>query len=197
VRAEDGRESLDPAHLDAALGAVRAVCGPLPLGVSTGAWIVPDPETRLATVARWRERPDFASVNFDETGATELAAALLGRNIGVEAGLSSAGGASAWVKSGLGSECLRALIEPQEADLSEALRTVDAIEGVVDEAGFDLPRLLHGADATAWPLLEVARTRGHGARIGLEDTLLLPDGRTARDNAELVAVALRILALRT
>jgi uncharacterized protein (DUF849 family) len=36
----------------------------------------------------------------------------------------------------------------------------------------------------------VALRRGYDARIGLEDTLELPDGRLARDNAQMVAVAL-------
>lgn len=42
---------------------------------------------------------------------------------------------------------------------------------------------------TAWPLLNVALQRGYDTRIGLEDTLYLPDGGMARDNAELVAFA--------
>jgi len=38
-------------------------------------------------------------------------------------------------------------------------------------------------------MLEYAFLQGYSTRIGLEDTLLLPDGRIARDNAELVQVA--------
>jgi len=34
---------------------------------------------------------------------------------------------------------------------------------------------------------------GHGIRTGLEDTPVLPDGRRARDNAELVAAAAAML----
>ena len=34
-----------------------------------------------------------------------------------------------------------------------------------------------------------AQDRGLGSRIGLEDTLVLPDGRPARGNAELVSHA--------
>ena len=62
-----------------------------------------------------------------------------------------------------------------------------AIEHVLDEAGIQTPRLLHGFDATAWPLLKVAIQRGYDTRIGLEDAVALPDGRLAHDNAELVA----------
>jgi uncharacterized protein (DUF849 family) len=39
--------------------------------------------------------------------------------------------------------------------------------------------------------MEEAIIRGYGVRIGLEDTLALPDGSVARDNFELVAVAMR------
>ena len=38
--------------------------------------------------------------------------------------------------------------------------------------------------------------RGRDVRVGLEDVLTLPDGRLARDNAELVATAV-VLTRRT
>jgi uncharacterized protein (DUF849 family) len=38
-------------------------------------------------------------------------------------------------------------------------------------------------------LLEAALGRGYDTRIGFEDTLVLPDGRVARDSAQLVAAA--------
>jgi uncharacterized protein (DUF849 family) len=38
-------------------------------------------------------------------------------------------------------------------------------------------------------VLAAARERGHDIRVGLEDTTVLADGATARDNAELVAAA--------
>ena len=37
-------------------------------------------------------------------------------------------------------------------------------------------------------------TRGHGIRTGLEDTTVLPDGRVASGNGELVAAAAMLLA---
>ncbi len=39
-----------------------------------------------------------------------------------------------------------------------------------------------------------AFARGYDTRIGLEDTLTLPDGRQAADNAALVRVAMDIVA---
>jgi uncharacterized protein (DUF849 family) len=38
--------------------------------------------------------------------------------------------------------------------------------------------------------LKEAIKGGWDVRVGLEDTLVLPDGRVARDNAELVSAAL-------
>jgi uncharacterized protein (DUF849 family) len=54
--------------------------------------------------------------------------------------------------------------------------------------------LLHGLDESCWPLLEHAGLRGVQARIGMEDTLLLPDGSTAPDNAALVSAAVALLS---
>jgi len=193
VRSPSGGESLDAADLDAALAALRPSCGASPLGVSTGAWIVPDPALRLTAVRAWRSLPDFASVNFGEVGAVELAGVLLEMGVGVEAGLDSAEAARAFVGSGLGGSCLRVLIEPQEPDLAAALRTGTEIEMVLADARLRPSCLLHGVGPTAWPLLAAARPRGCDARIGLEDTLVLPDGRAARDNADLVAAAAALL----
>jgi uncharacterized protein (DUF849 family) len=52
--------------------------------------------------------------------------------------------------------------------------------------------LLHGEEELTWPVLRLARSHGFDARIGLEDTLTLPDGRPTPDNAALVEAALAI-----
>jgi uncharacterized protein (DUF849 family) len=52
--------------------------------------------------------------------------------------------------------------------------------------------LLHGRGDTSWPLLVDAVKRGLQARIGFEDTLVLPDGSAAGSNRDLVAVAIRL-----
>src|SRR5438046_1463546 len=67
--------------------------------------------------------------------------------------------------SGLADQCLRVLLEPQSQDLAMALGMVDRIEAVLDSSGIGCPRLLHGTDATAWPLLDQAARRGYDARI--------------------------------
>jgi uncharacterized protein (DUF849 family) len=41
-------------------------------------------------------------------------------------------------------------------------------------------------------MIREAKKRGWQTRIGLEDTVTLPDGKPAKDNAELVAAATKI-----
>jgi uncharacterized protein (DUF849 family) len=74
-----------------------------------------------------------------------------------------------------------------DSDAATALATVRSIEAVVSELG--APILLHGFQATAWPMVDEAARRGYDTRIGLEDTLLMPDGSPASGNAELVGTA--------
>ena len=187
------KESLYAEDVARTLLAVRSVSPNSQIGVSTGAWILPDPTARLQAVTAWKVLPDFASVNFSEDGATELARLLLSRGVDVEAGVCDSDAAEIFLKSGLAPRCIRVLLEPQEQEMDHALETVVAIEKVLDSGLLELPRpfLLHGTEATAWPMMGEAITRGYDVRIGLEDTLLLPDGKMAQDNAELVAEAVR------
>lgn len=178
------------AAMKAQIGARKAQ-----IGISTGAWILPDATARLQAVAAWKVLPGFASVNFNEDGAVELAQLLLSRGVGVEAGLCDADAAEVFLKSGLAARCLRVLLEPQEQEMERALETVCTIEKVLESGPIELlrllPLLLHGTEATVWPMMDEAIARGYDVRIGLEDTLLLPDGRMAQNNAELVAEAVR------
>ena len=191
VRSTAGTESLYPEDVTRTLLAVLAVCRKAQIGISTGAWILPDTAERLQAAAAWEVLPGFASVNFGEDGAAELARLLLARDVDIEAGLCDGKAAEVFRKSGLVDRCLRVLLEPQEQEMESALRTVREIEAILDSGPAPLPRLLHGTEATAWPMMREAITRGYGVRIGLEDTLVMPDGKAARSNVELVMEAVR------
>jgi uncharacterized protein (DUF849 family) len=191
-RRADGRETLDPAPCGEAVAAIRSACPGLPTGLSTGAWIEPDPDRRLTLALGWDPRPDFVSVNVHEPGAVALMRALAEVGIGVEAGTWTALGARRLIDEDLLPLCLRVLVEPRDPDTAGALATVAAIDAVLDEAGATVRRLYHGRDATVWPVIEAMLARGRDVRVGLEDVLTLPDGRTARDNAELVATAVAL-----
>lgn len=192
-RRPDGSETLEAAG--AAVSAVRAACPGVPVGVSTGAWIEPDVERRLALIESWGSlpdggRPDFASVNLSEPGAPEVCAALFDAGIGVEAGLWSPEDAQRLLEIGIAERCTRLLIElVRERTAEEARETAREIEALMDRAGVATPRLLHGEGSVCWAMLEYGLERGYDVRVGLEDTLTMPDSGLARDNTQLASAA--------
>lgn len=187
----DGGDSLLPQHVDAAVSAVRHAVPGLPLGVTTGLWALPDADARLRAVDGWTVLPDFASVNWHEAGCEDLARLLLSKGVGVEAGIFNAQAAEAWAASEIAEHCMRVMVELLgDGDIAIA----DDLLSQVMAAQSPAPVLLHGMDESCWLLLEHAGARGVQARIGLEDTLRLPDGSTAPDNAALVSAAMQLLS---
>jgi uncharacterized protein (DUF849 family) len=189
-RGGDGRESLDAAAVGEAVAAIRSACPGLPVGVSTGAWIEPDPAQRVAAIGAWSPRhlPDFASVNVHEDGAARVARALHDRGIGVEAGIWTPAAVDAYRTWDV--PTLRILVEVMEDDPTEARANADAIIRRLE--GEPPPILLHAEGPAAWPILRHAIRYNMDIRIGLEDTRTLPDGAPAPDNATLVAAAVGI-----
>lgn len=191
-RQGDGAESMDADVGAAILTAIRQACPGLRVGVTTGAWVVPDPARRLDLVGSWTVLPDFASVNLSEAGALELAECLLARGIGVEAGLANVEDAALLTASGLAARVERVLVEVDGPGDAEQVFLAGSIDAVLDDAGVSVPRFEHGRGRPTWAVLARALGNGHQIRIGLEDTLEQPDGSTPRDNGELVAAAVRL-----
>ena len=188
VKDDTGADTLQGAALAAVLRAVRAAAPGTPVGVTTGAWAEPEPTERLARIEAWTVLPDFASVNWHEDGAEQVAELLLGRGVGVEAGLWTVAAARSWSDSVLNRRCLRVLLELSDGlDATGTEREADDLLAAV--AGTDLPVLLHGLGPSCWPALRHAVAKGLDTRIGLEDVLVLPDGAPAPDHAALVAAA--------
>ena len=184
-----GHDTLSPRVLAVTLDAIRARVS-VPVGVTTGAWAEPEPAARVERVRGWTVLPDHASVNWHEPGAEEVAAALLDRGVGVEAGIwSGTEGAARFAVSPLRAKVLRVLAEVTDPDADTAEATARALLSDLGEA-HGRPVLLHGEDGSAWPVLRLAGRLGLATRIGLEDTLLLPDGERALSNAQLVAQGL-------
>ncbi|SDG37109.1 Uncharacterized conserved protein, DUF849 family [Lentzea fradiae] len=158
------------------IATVRAAVPGVEIGVSTNV-----PGERLRQIAGWAPlaagRPDMASVHVADPAWRELAAALHRAGVAVELVIEAAadlrelpdGTSRIVVRTGpAAAESLLTLVEP-----------------------LGLPVVLHGRDADAWPVLTYAARLEHHVRMGLEDTLTKPDGTTAVNNAELVALARR------
>jgi uncharacterized protein (DUF849 family) len=184
-----GRESVSPRVVAATVTALRARVS-VPVGVAAGARAEPDPVARRERVRDWTVLPDFASVPWHEPGAEEVAAALLGLGVGVEAGIrSGTDGAARLAASPLGPRVLRVVAKVADPVPETAQASAHALLAELGEA-HGRPVLLHGEQAGTWPVLRLAGRRGLAARVGLADTLLLPDGRPASSNAQLVAEGL-------
>jgi uncharacterized protein (DUF849 family) len=132
-------------------------------------------------------------VNWHEEGSPELAGLLLGRGVGVDAGLWTVDAAVAFLGWPRRDEVRRVLVEAVEDDGDAGVATAAAIVAVLHRGGLRGPFLVHGLGGSTWPVLRWAAERGHAVRIGLEDVAVLPDGTPAADNAALVAAAAEIV----
>jgi uncharacterized protein (DUF849 family) len=193
IKDHDGKDTFDATLSDETLRAVRRAAPGLPVGVTTGAWVAADSVERAAAVDAWGELPDFASVNWHEDGADQVAAALLKRGIAVEAGLWHAEAVRAWLDSPVRDRCLRVLLElPDGLDDDQSRREADKLAQMVGEVEI----VLHGEGSSCWPTLVHAGRLGLSTRIGLEDTLTMPDGSAATDNLALLLAAQTLLGTR-
>lgn len=158
------------------IATVRAAVPGIEISVSTSV-----PGNRTALIASWGPlaagRPDIASVHVGEPGWRELAQALHQVNVAVELVVAA--------PVPLGELPLSA----QRITVTATAQTAETLLRQVEPLG--LPILLHGRDADAWTVFTYAATLEHHVRMGLEDTLHMPDGRRAKNNAELVAMARR------
>jgi uncharacterized protein (DUF849 family) len=179
----DGRgvPTMAAAACDAAVAAIRAAVRRLPIGLSTSEALDRDPFARAAAIGAWRTRPDFVSVNVSEVGWAGIVRAALRSDIAVEAGVATPVDAEQFADSPFAHQVLRVLVE---------------VDGGADDAAAiaqlipaGLPQLWHGYGPRTWEVLTAATAAGYDVRVGLEDVLVLPDGRVASGNAELVAAA--------
>jgi uncharacterized protein (DUF849 family) len=188
-RDAEGQESLHPDDTARALEAIRASVPGIAVGVSTGWWIAPGRRARQQRIRAWQALPDYVSINLIEEDATEMIDLVLGKGIGIEAGLWSAADAEKFVADPNARNCLRVMIEINQQEFSAGAEVARQITAILDRADIRLPRLLHGLDNTMWPFYREALRLGLDARIGLEDGKFLPSGAEAKDNADLIGAA--------
>lgn len=187
-----GLEVIAGPEVATAVAVVRAAVPHAELGVTTAAWIQPDPVRRAELVRGWAGlsagRPDVASVNVHEDGWREVVRALQDAGIGIELGVFHVRAARTLAAEGVPAGTRRILAEVQPG---ETVEHAEALLEVLEP--LRTPILLHGEDDSAWPVLDHAARLELDTRIGLEDTLLNPDGSRTADNAELVTYAQRTL----
>lgn len=162
------------------IATVRAAVPGIEIGMSTDV-----AGARTTLIASWAPlatgRPDFASVRVGEPGWLAVVEALHHVNVGVELVVRDRESAGLLANAG---NIARLTVTATRHGAEEILRLVEPL---------GLPILLHGEDDEAWPVLDYAGRLEHSARMGLADTLKLPDGRVAKNNVELVALARRSL----
>ena len=184
-RNDRGVETMDARSCDAVVAAIRAAVPGMPVGLSTSETIDPDPFSRAAAIRTWRRAPDFVSVNVSELGWAGIVRAAGHAGIGVEAGLASPRDAEEFAASPFLHRALRALVE-----VDGGVEEARAIARLIPDG---VPQLWHGYDRRTWEVISAGVKAGVDVRVGLEDTLVLPDDRVATDNAELVVAAVELL----
>ena len=187
-RDDAGAETMDARACDAAVAAIRAAVRGVHVGLSTAETIDPDPFARAAAIRTWRRAPDFVSVNISELGWAGIVRAALHAGVGVEAGLATPADAEEFAGSAFVHRVVRALVEV-DGGAEDARAVAQLIPASV-------PQLWHGYGERTWEVLEAGAATGADVRVGLEDTLVLPDGRVAADNSELVTAAVELVARR-
>jgi uncharacterized protein (DUF849 family) len=161
-------------------------------GIITGAWIEKSDDRLLEYVARWSVLPDYASMNLSEKNAPALIERLHRLGVAVEAGLAQPTDAQRLFGLRLHRFVLRILVEVGEQEPNRAQAVADETLSVLRGSDGQKPILLHGSNASAWPLLRRAVESASSTRIGLEDVSTLPDGSAAESNAELVTAAINL-----
>ncbi|MDN5798274.1 MAG: 3-keto-5-aminohexanoate cleavage protein [Intrasporangium sp.] len=192
-RNERGLETLDPHQVVAAVGAIRERAPGIRVSVTTRDGIADTSHEKLALVQAWPGPelggPDCASVNWHEDGAADLARTLVTKGITIEAGIWTPQAATRFVATHWPWRVERILVEALPG-ISRGSTGRWAVERILAALGM-LPAqvLVHGEGPWTWPVLRWARAAGYATRIGLEDTLAMPSGHEAYDNAALVEAA--------
>ena len=194
-----GAETFEPVVVNQTCSRVRDLCAEVgadvEIGLTTGAWILPDLVERIAMIREW-EGVDCATVNVSEPGFRDVMEAMLDVGIGIDAALWAPVDLELLVRSGMLPQALRVSLELDQGEpyflRGEPAQVAQEMSDALDAAGSTCPRLLHGMNAWTWPLVEDAFRRGYDTRVGFEDSLSLPDGTRAETNAQLVEAAVAL-----
>ena len=188
----DGVDSLLPQHVDAAVDAVRHAVPGLPLGVTTGFWALPDADARLRAVDGWTRAArlrigELARTRFGgpRPAAVEQGARRRGRHFPRRGGR---------VVGGLGDRPALHAGDDRTGTPTATPRTADDLLSQVLAAARRRRCCCTASTKVVGRCWNTQGSRGVQTRIGMEDTLRLPDGSTASDNAALVSAAVQLLS---
>jgi uncharacterized protein (DUF849 family) len=201
VRDGLGAETFDPAVVNQTCRQARDVAADVgvtaEIGLTTGEWIVPDLDRRIAMIREW-EGVDCATVNLSERGFDQVMQVMLDVGIGIDVGLWAPAEIDALLASGFLAHVQRISIELDPGEpyylTGEPSALAQQVNDALDAAGSTCARLTHGMNDWTWPLVADAFRRGHDTRVGFEDSVYLPDGARADSNAQLVRAALALRA---
>ena len=84
-------------------------------------------------------------------------------------------------------------MEPVDREPAAAVATATEAASELARLGVTARQVHHGYALATWDVMRAAVAMGHGIRVGLEDTTVLPSGDVAAGNGDLVAAALRLV----
>jgi uncharacterized protein (DUF849 family) len=140
------------------------------IGLTTGAWIVPDLGTHL-TMIRGCEDVDCATGNVSNDGFEHVMGTMLEAGVGVDVGIWAMEDVRRFARSDfwVRDRHITCRVIRRSTLPNSTRRSTDI--------GVTVPRLEHGDEEWTWPLVEDAFRQGWATRVGFEDSVFLPDGR--------------------
>jgi hypothetical protein len=146
-------------------------------------------------IREW-EGVDCATVNLSEPRFEAAMSSMIDEDIGIDVGMWAPVEMDRLLNSGHMPHVQRVSIELEPGEpyflKGEPAAVAREVNDLLDEAGSTCARLTHGMNDWTWPPVEDAFRRGHDIRVGFEDSLLLPDGTRAENNAQLVEAAIKL-----
>jgi uncharacterized protein (DUF849 family) len=192
LRDSEGKETFDNALLAPQMQVLRQQHPDIKIGLSSNLFDGMTQEIRFQKISGWEFKPDYVSVNLSEPGSLALWDLLKEKGIKPEAGIWAMDDAEMFVKNKLDQYCERVLVEMFHWEKEEALLQAGQISAFLAEYSSELEQVHHGEGANTWAVVENALKQNYGARIGLEDTLVLRNGGKAKSNEELYLEVMEI-----
>jgi uncharacterized protein (DUF849 family) len=189
ARRDDGEESSDPDWYARFLDIFGTDCPSVPVSFTSR-----HTSRLIEDVAAWAPTPHVCSVNFGSVVDPwrEVLQLLRDRTVVIEAGVAD----ESMIDALYAARCpvchVVFLVVTADRTRGSAAARYVALRSHAREAGLEAPIVAHGRGDATWGVVGAALAAGDHVRVGLEDSLTLPDGRPAHSNEDLVRCAVRI-----